>query len=54
MIKLEIIEPGEGELTTLIDRARLTETIADNLPYVAAGTLFVVNGEVIETKGETE
>ncbi len=55
MIMLEIIEPGDkGELTTIIDRARLDETINDNIPWVAVGTRFVVDGEVIATKGETE
>lgn len=47
MIELHIHEPGEGRLSTVIDRARLDETIADNLPHVAPGTTFEVNGEVV-------
>lgn len=49
MIELRIDEPDEGELTTLIDRSRLEETIAENMPYVAAGTRFYVNGELVAT-----
>ncbi len=52
MIELTILEPSELSITTLIDRDRLTETIEENLPHVATDTLFVVNGEVIATKGE--
>ncbi len=54
MIELEIIEPGEGELTTIIDRAQLDETIAENMPYAAIGTQFVVDGRVVATKSERE
>lgn len=52
MIELEILEPGEGELTTIIDRGQLDETIAENMPYVTIGTLFIVDGRVVATKYE--
>ena len=50
MIELEIREPGQGKLTTLIDACRLEETIAENMPYADAGTTFIVNGIVIARK----
>ncbi len=53
-IELEIIEPGEGDLSTIIDRGSLDETIMENLPYVAIGTQFVVDGRVVATKSERE
>ncbi len=54
MIELEIIEPGEGDLSTIIDRGSLDETIMENMPYVAIGTQFVVDGRVVATKSERE
>ena len=47
MIELEIREPGQGLLVTLIDKDTVAEVIAENLPYVAEGTRFFVNGEEV-------
>jgi len=54
MIELEIREPGEGELTVIIDRSRLDETIIENLPHVAIGTEFLIGGRVVAIKSESE
>ncbi len=50
MIELHINEPNEGKLVTLIDSTRLQGTIDENMPYVAIGTTFVVNGLVVATR----